>query len=276
MVLYERFKGGFMGTKLDKLLLIHKLKKDNIDITNIDLDEIIRLYNLYIDYSIERYKPFGKLNPFVTRFNFLYVPESSYYSDDTAYYSIFTNIINMKKAGLLKFLDFMLMNYAMQPVTVDPINELCRYTGLIISKYYFEENNNLYDYFDTHDDIACEVICSTKYGNIVDSDYVNDDYKNVAFSYNDLYCNYYKDGWCDRKKIIDWKRVLNYTYVYFVTNDLLNKEPERAHKFLESLKIDIYGTIDKLLLYGIDDSSKLLLYIDKLYHEFDQKVKVIR
>ena len=38
---------------------------------------------------------------------------------------------------------------------------------------------------------------------------------------------------------------------------------------------DIYNNIDKLLLYGIDDYNKLVLYIGKLYNEFDQKVKVI-
>ena len=258
----------------NKERLIDELKKNNVDITDIDLDEIINLYDLYINYAIEKYEPFGKVT--IDKFHFMNVPDSECTSVDYQYYNIFVNIIKIKKRGLLKYLDYILMNYVMKPFSTDPLSELFNYTNDVLTKIHNGIGNNIPVYFNIYDDIACEVICGCRYGDIVDSKYVNEEYKTITFTYNDLFCNYYHDGWCDKKKYFDWKKVLNYTHIFFVTNDLFNKEPERVNKFLQSLMNDIYNSIDKIQLYGIDDYNKLVLYIGKLYNEFDQKVKIIK
>ena len=257
----------------NKEILEEELKKNNVDIENIDLDEIIDLYSLYIDYAIEKYQPFGKVT--IDKFHFMNIKDSECTHEDYRYYNIFVNIIKIKKRGLIKYFDYILMNYVMESFSTDPITELYNYTDAVLHKIHNGIGNNMPEFFNKNDDIACKVICGCRYEDIVDSNYVNDDYKTITFTYNDLFCNYYHDGWINNRINNDWKRILNYTHIFFITNDLFNKDPERVNKFLEYIKKDIYNTIDKLQLYGIDDNNKLILYISKLYNEFDQKVKVI-
>ena len=64
----------------NKEILIDELKKNNVDITDIDLDEIINLYDLYINYAIEKYEPFGKVT--IDKFQFMNVPDSECTSVD--------------------------------------------------------------------------------------------------------------------------------------------------------------------------------------------------
>ena len=260
-----------------KELLITKLKNDKVDITNIDLDEIIYLYNYYVDYALAKYYPDGEVTK--DKFNFINVLSSEYDNDDYSFYNFLINIIEIKKRGFIKYFDDILMSYVMKVFSTHPIAELLDFSNFILKKIHNGRGHNIPTFFSKNNDIALAVICGVRYGFLIESTYVSEDYKKIASTFKDLLSHYCGDNWyyfCyhDKKKI-DWITFINYIYIFFVTNNLFNDEFERVNKFLDYLKTNADIAYDGLELNGINDFEKIVIYINMLYNEFDQRVKVI-
>ena len=71
---------------------------------------------------------------------------------------------------------------------------------------------------------------------------------------------------------------------YFIDKNILSDDRDRAYLFLKHIYDDLFGTIDRLNLVGLDwdnpsdynSVANIFNYIDILYKNFDKKVKVIR
>ena len=81
-------------------LLKKKLKKDNISISDIDLNKVMYIYlnllNFVFDYSVDK-----KQITIDSPFNYLIKED-----EDCHYYMIFTNIIYLYKKDLIKYVDY--------------------------------------------------------------------------------------------------------------------------------------------------------------------------
>ena len=256
--------------KLERSLLIRKLKKNGIEIDNNDLDDVINAFNNIIDFYLDADK-----NLVYYRYGFIMTPKVFYEVDDTNFNSIFNLLISMKKNNLLHYLDyaFILHNYDWD---YDRLHELYRFLHNIMRKYNDSEikEDFIYEFIDENDYLLQDVI-DNNFDEIMESKYVNQEYKDIMNLYNNIIKWYYDTDYLDYDDDAFFDEFINMSYYYFLINNLFNTEPERIIYFLNKIKEDIPSLCDKLNMDGEMELKDRINYIDSLYKSKD-KVKIIK
>ena len=254
---------------LDKNILIKKLKKDNINITSEDLEEVINIYNHVIDFCLEDKK--------ASSYKFSFIKDSKILCeyDNTTFLSIFRLLIQIKKHNLFNYLDYVLLinTYCYDG---NRLEQLYFYLNLILNGYYDSNKNNdfIYKFIDSHQYLLPDIL--DNYLNyILDSEYINQDYKDIICLYNELFDLYLEEDYDEIDPEIFFQEFISMSYYYFVINNLFNTEPKEIINFLNNIKEDIPSICDKLNLDGEIEYKERINYIDALYRN-KNKVKIIK
>ena len=91
-------------SKLVKALLMRKLKREHIDISKEELEEVLETYNHILDFYLE-----DSVQSTYYRFGFVGIPKNLFETYDTEFLKIFSLIIRIKHNNLLKYLDYILL-----------------------------------------------------------------------------------------------------------------------------------------------------------------------
>jgi len=267
--------------KVNKVDLNLKLNKNGIILTRDVLDDVVDTYHYLIDFvsSVE------KINS-TNRFNFIY----SSTEDDIIYYNIFNDLIFICENDLLKYLDYSLLIY--YSGFNFSLAKLSDYLNKIISGYKTYGEKFKYYFYNNNPHVIEDVIEYHLY-KIDNSEYIDNDYKEVIDMFGSIYDKYTKSFYeLDRiyqdddnsDGAIYFNDFIKVIFHYFIDKNILNDNRDRAYEFLKHIYDNLFETIDQLNLVGLDwdnqsnfDSVKNIFnYIDILYNNFDKKVKVIK
>ena len=167
--------GNELTNKIDKALLIRRLKKENINISSEDLDDVINCFNQLIDFYLENY------SGYYYRFTFVRTPRSLYESDDKKYDLIFHELIKLKKLNLLHYIDYVYLLSDYNSFFNSRLTELLESLHKITT-YYQDcdepKEDFIYKHINEHPYMLEDVI-DNDLDCITESKYINQDYKNI-------------------------------------------------------------------------------------------------
>ena len=263
--------GNELTNKIDKALLIRRLKKENINISSEDLDDVINCFNQLIDFYLENY------SGYYYRFTFVRTPRSLYESDDKKYDLIFHELIKLKKLNLLHYIDYVYLLSDYNSFFNSRLTELLESLHKITT-YYQDcdepKEDFIYKHINEHPYMLEDVI-DNDLDCITESKYINQDYKNIMMLYNELLKLYFDNDYNDMDYEAFFQEFINMTYYYFLINDSFNKEPQEVYNYLTKIKDNLFSVCDKLNLDGEMEYKDRIKYIDSLYKS-KSKVKVIK
>ena len=252
--------------RFNKSDLIRKLYDDGIIISTNNLNEVINIYNFYLEIL----KEFYKNNNATPEFHF----------------SNLKCLIILQQMGLLHYVDIVfVLNHIIDSfdssfTSTDVMDFFHNYLeGLIYLKHEYD-GYFAYHYFRINS-ITIQIVVSSLKDKIMESKYISEDYKKVINKFSQLFhignTTRFHIHRIENFEYIDLNQYVNYVYYYFVKNKLLINDYERVSSFLDSIINDAQSTIERVNLLGITYSSRyeLLNYIDSVYKSFDSKKAII-
>ena len=289
--------------KIDKERIIKKLKDNNISISNIDLDEVIIIYDNLINLMHDLfYKYCSKTKSYYLNYcsktkSYYLKNFEDFQSDDRfdftngnnseTYFTIFKCLIDFYKKDLIKYLDHVLIDndISFHNLFGNIIDNL-EYVLKLYDRY---QDDFMYGIYMDDPDYVEMFVYRISDANI-DSQIISENYKKILyklrhlyeeiedFSYNKLY--YHEDIFATCDQLDSYVSV---SYFYMLGNSILINDCERAYNFLNYIEKNLSETLDKMLALGIkveDFYSKdinivkaLFNYIDYVYKNFDKEEK---
>lgn len=251
----------------DLIKLNEKLKNDNIYISLDELKEVIDIYDKRITFMKEilGQKPGNN-------FEFIHLKKSMYYE-------IFKKIIICKEKNLLGYLDNMILLgefgyqmdcYSMHNFKVFMDNEINRCACYGRDRIAFRSFDDVIALFQiVLDDIGLDGLKNSK---TISKRYI----KTIKLfdKLREIYFNSIGGEYDCEHFTFDY--LITIIYLYYVDNDILRREPERAFKFLNYINRNTFAFIDKIDFSGVQGEIDYYKYLDTLYHDFDNKVKMIK
>lgn len=257
-------------SKFIKTLLMKKLKKDYINVSEEELEEIINIYNHLLDFCLGSSRE-SKYN----RFGFVSTPKFLYEREDLLFSQIFRLIIGMKKNNILKYLDYVLLlsNYNFE---IHLLEKLSSFLDYIMNSYYLNDGSDdfIYSFIKDHEYILQDTT-DNDLSYINESKYIPQEYKDIMNLYNEIIDKYYNESYNEIDYSYNFQDFINMTYYYFLINDLFNKEPTEIIDYLTKVKDNILYICDKLFIDGDMEYKERIKYIDTLYRERN-KIKIIK
>ena len=251
----------------DLIKLNEKLKNDNIYISLDELKEVIDIYDKRVTFMKEilGQKPGNN-------FEFIHLKKSMYYE-------IFKKIIICKEKNLLGYLDNMILLgefgyqmdcYSMHNFKVFMDNEIKRCACYGRDRIAFRSFDDVIALFQiVLDDIGLDGLKNSK---TISKRYI----KTIKLfdKLREIYFNSIGGEYDCEHFTFDY--LITIIYLYYVDNDILRREPERAFKFLNYINRNTFAFIDKIDFSGVQGEIDYYKYLDTLYHDFDNKVKMIK
>ncbi len=269
--------------KVNKQALNKKLNSKGIMLSREVLDDVIDIYQYVIDF-VSEVEGINSDN----RFNFIY----SSTNDDIIYFNIFKALIIIREKDLLKYLDYSLLIYSSGFTFNFTFGSLCDYLTKIIKDYNRLGEYFKYYFYDNNPHVIEDVI-EYRFDEIISSEYIDNDYKDVIEMFGSIYDKFtenleelnriYQDDE-NSDGAIYFNDFIKAIFHYFIDKNILSDDRDRAYLFLKHIYDDLFGTIDRLNLVGLDwdnpsdynSVANIFNYIDILYKNFDKKVKVIK
>ena len=252
---------------INKENIMMRLKAEKICISSEELDEGIGVYKLILHQQemllVRHYSHIFKITN--NKINL-------------AFWDILKFLIIFKKKDLLKYMDSIFIeNNIRANSLLNPANFMASLKRIL--QEYEENKENYIYYMFMKDPNRVENFVSKDSYYLYISNYIDDDYCDIIHKFEVIF---QKIDNSDDKVYTSYSRVyVNLIYYYFLDNEVITKDLDRAKKFLDSIKNDPIGTVDRLSLYrftvsdNFDDIKKMFDYIDDAYKTFDTKVKVI-
>lgn len=255
-----------------------KLEKDNIDLTGIDIEEVIDIYNNYIDFVIEtikKSKTKSKKNV-DERYMFLTYPNDDMPSTINNYYRILNNIIKLKRENRDGFINYLLVHFAFYRVELSSrVYELCLLLDEIIDHFEFRCSTSIINEFSNDINFDFE---NAVYGFFNEKD----EYKTVSKEFTEsmrIYCIL-----LDKDIVVKYQDDVSFnfnyflevTFYYFLKTNSFNTNLDKVYEFLKMIKEDPTEVIDQLQMSGVDTDSELLSYIDIMFKNMDGNKKMIK
>lgn len=244
-----------------------KLKNDNIFISLEELKEVIDIYDKRVTFMKEILGLKSSNN-----FNFIHCNKSKYYE-------IFKRIIICKEKNLLGYLDNTILlgefGYRMDCYTMHNFlalieNEIKRCACYGRDRIIFRSFEDTISLFGiVLDDIGLDGLSNSRV--------ISERYLKTIKLFDKLRVKYFNDieGIYNCEHYA-FDYMISTIYLYYVDNDILRKEPERAFKFLNYINRNTFAFVDKIDFSGVQGEIDYYKYIDTLYHDFDNKVKMIK
>ena len=267
----------------DKEKLMGLLKKDNINITYEELDEVINIFANVEEFFIRCEEDNEPLLSFVN-YNPRLSPAVDYDRHDY-YYQALVGIIELKRNNLLIYLDYPLLILETDVsgnIEPDDMRFLCGHIKGILGVYKdYPESYRYYIRADSNNVIGNDLVyCKDLF---TETSSIPECYRKIMEAYIRIFELYIKE-WVrlDNQYGCEFNEFLDMTYFYFLENNILYREPESVLSFLDSFKNmhDIEAALEKLNLAGFNDicytNDNIINYIDTLYHNSKRKIISIR
>ena len=254
--------------------LMTLLARDNVKISNEELDEVMDIYKNLIKF----FMGYGVKKVLAIIKEWFELSYNDLKKDD--YYQALLELIELKRKDLLMYLDYAIV-YTNVNISDNPdyedISELREYFQYLLKyhdvypqTYKGELRGNTYRVIN--DDL---VDCIKKLKRV---NYIPPHYIDVLYAYYEVYMNYARK----RNSLyynIDFDDFLEDTYFYFLEKKIIYKEAESILPFIRSL-IDSEDEIEeKMNLAGFHKldftDDKIIEYIDLLYNNSDiEKINI--
>ena len=255
-----------------------KLEKDKIDLTGIDIEEVIDIYNNYLDFTIETLKKGKrKVKKIVDeRYMFLTYKTDEMPYDIKVYYNVLKDIIILKQNNLDGFINHLLAHYSFYCVEFGSrVHDLLLLFNSTLEHFELKRQGDIIKWFsiDVNFDFRDAV-----------EDFFKDtrEYDNVPKKFTEsmrIYCillnkdivvNYQDDV------SFMFNYFLEVTFYYFLKTNSFNTNLDKVYEFLKMIKEDPMGVIDQVQMSGADTDSEILSYIDIMFKNMDGNKKIIR
>ena len=272
--------------EIDKEKLKLKLKKNNISISNKDLDSVIEIYQRLMKNVEEvSYSP---------KWVFEYIFDNS---NDKQRFTIFKYLIYLYQNDLIRYVDFVSIDNAYIHQQMDVLGCLIKILKERIKVYQEYKDDYMYGYYMRYIRHFVEYMTIT-HASFSSSKTIDEKEQVILCRMFLIHFSTVKYGL--HRKINDnfgenfqsLEDILNHyigvIYYYFLGNDIINKDYDRAFKFLEYVDNNISIVLKKLFILGINkksflyqninDIKVLFNFIDDQYKNFDKQeiVKMIK
>ena len=264
--------------RFNKSDLIRKLESENIFISDDDLDEVINIYNFYLEI----------LKEFYFKSNYDYFKNTS--ATPEFHFSNLKSLVILQQKGMLHYVDLVLvLNYIIEGLddgwdsVISPSDIVEDFHGFLASLIHLERQHQecfSYRYYKLNND-AIEIVAGLK-NKIRKSKYVSKEYKDIINKFSKLFEIEYKDDIKffahENYKVIFKSEYVNCIYHYFVMNKILINDLERASNFLDYLIKNVQIAIEEINIVGItyENREAIFYYIDSMYKCFDSKAQMIK
>ena len=255
-----------------------KLEKDNIDLTGIDIEEVIDIYNNYIDFVIETIKKSKTKSKKIVdeRYMFLTYPNDDMPSSINNYYRTLKNIIKLKRENRDGFINYLLVHFTFYRIELSSrVYELCLLLEEIIDHFESRRSTSIINEFSRDVDFDFE---NAVYVFLKEKD----EYKTVPKNFTEsmrIYCIL-----LDKDIVIEYQDDVSFnfnyflevTFYYFLKTNAFNTNLDKVYEFLKMIKEDPMEVIDQVQMSGADTDSEILSYIDIMFKNMDGNKKMIR
>ncbi len=249
--------------KLSDRIILKRLKKNGIDVSLQELCETINIYKRVLDFYFEDRKERSD------SFGFLYTPIKLYTIMDKYFFNIFSKILEMKRKGLLKYLDYALL-LDCNPSLFE--TELRQSIDLL---QYLEKVCNADDfimYSINRDECFIENVTDNYLDNIIDDEIIPDNYKQMIKLYSEIFRKFYNEGFYELNfdefdYDIGLDHIVNCSYYYFLKNDFFSNNMDEVMSFLNDINDNMGYYIDKINMFGLDSEKyeNCLTLVDYLF-----------
>ncbi len=259
-----------------KEIINTKLKLINYSINNEELEEIIKIYDFYLDLLLEATG--SDKAYYQDRYGFIENPNEKVNED---YLSIFYNITVIKKEGLISCIDYLRLFDQLHGPIYNIVNTLLQFTNTILSicvwtyKHKNKTNDLINYYYNYNERLITTWLDDFLVEWIGESSYIPDDYKKIIQLYRNL-CKTLYDNKSLNNYTITYEIVLNVSYYYFMVNNYFNTEPHNIINFLQYMLDNPTALLDQINMAGIPSRWELFDYFDTLYKGVNDKQKILK
>ena len=241
------------------------LEWDHQTIDDDELDEVIKMYNYYLDLLIEAV---GSSHDMYND-RYCFTKYVGIYAD--TYRSIFLNLVDIKKNNIAFLLDYLRLFsgirapiYNLTRVLQECTDSIayCKHLVSDSSKTPNDIINRLYECNKSVvtlwlDDYAVEAISN--------STFISESYKNIIKEYQRVL-----ESWNNNKEFLksynlSFGELINISYYYFLYNNYFRTEPENVISFLEEMRTNPINFCDQIEITGFNEYNHLYDYLDYLY-----------
>ena len=248
------------------------LKFGSMEIDSSELDEIINIYDHYLDLLLEITG--ASKNSYHDRYGFI----NNSTDWDIEYKNIFVNLVIIKKNNLLPCLDYLRLINSIHGPIYNIVKTLSDFTLRLISYHHSHRdkmdtiNNRINYFYNYNNNIITVWLDSYIKDCISESKYISNEYKEAIQIYDNLRNIKYIDGYN-----IHLSTIINISYYYFMTNNYFNTECDSVIKFLKDIYNNPTSLLDQINMSGITYRDDLINYLDYLYQDSkSNKNKVIK
>lgn len=251
----------------------HLFSDEDMEISDETIITVIQVYDRL--YTFLRERNLVPKNTYKERYNFVYNKE--YITNEEDNYDLFKSLIELAdKKG------FYLLNYSM---ILAKLHENYFFThggnnierlDLLLTLYltFFDEENELEDYYISNHVNCLDEIINEHYHDIIDSNSIDQNEKNVLIKINDIYL---KDqlfrNYSSFSSYHDYFiPFINVSWAYFVINNKIIYEYNKVMDYLDTIYNHFDEVIFKMINSDIYEGSELLNFIKTLY---DDKNKIL-
>ncbi len=230
-----------------------------------ELDEVIKMFDYYLDLLIEAVS--SSQSMYNDRYNFT---RSIGIHADT-YRSIFLNLVDIKKNNIVFLLDYLRLLSGLRGPIYNITRVLQEYTDSIAYCKHLVSNpsktpndiiNRLYECNKGVvtlwlDDFAVEAI--------IKSTFISESYKNIIKEYLRALESWYDNRDTLKQYNLSFDKLINISYYYFLYNNYFQTEPENVISFLEEMRTNPINFCDQIEITGFNEYNHLYDYLDYLY-----------
>ncbi len=256
---------------IERGLLKYKLDKYCLNVKDNELDELINDYNHLLDYYLE-----DESEAYLHRFSFVVTHNSAFERDEEIYFSILKDLIIIRKLGLNKYLDYLLvLSHRYHNYEVDRLADLLLFLNTFIEYRFLSDESFIEKVIPDNLDVVDYMAKHNAY-DFINNKHIDDYYKEIIWKYHEIvkklnieiYAEFHKDD--DPANDLVFKQFnlfINMSYYYFLLNYSFKDNHKEIMAFLDEIYNDIPLFMDKLHFMGDVDYQEMLNYVGSLYND---------
>ena len=242
---------------------IHQLfQNDDIELTDEQIINVITVYDKL--YSFMKESRLVSKDIAKERYNFVFNKENVITEEDN--YEIFKLLIELSSKRGFFLLDYSMLLAKIKSNFFDGhCSSNPEKLSLLLELYltFFDEGNDLEDQYIQYHDKCLDDIVKEHYNDILESDIIDENEKNVITKFVELYIhdelfNNYHDYFI---------QLVNVSWAYLVVNNKIIYEYNKVMDYLETIYDHFDEVLFKMVNSDIYEGSELLNFIKTLYED---------
>ncbi len=248
---------------IDKLQ--NKLLDDNIEVSDDNLKSVINVYDNLYNFLEEQHLTN------ISKYRYQFAHTKSWNTNDETNYEIFKSLIELQSFKAFYLLDYPTLlhkftggmyNFNNMLNAVSKLDLLLStYLTYLYSSYDDLEEMYVRDHFD-----VLERTINCNYKDLIDSKFLDSDYKDILAKYNEIFIKYYElidhDEYY-RDTLFDY--FLNISFAYLIVNDKMNSNYKEIMTFLNRVDESIEEINHKLIVSDIETEEEVLNFVKSFY-----------